>query len=323
MHPRLIDFSVNLKGFDSFGLESYFTMVTLGFIIGAILIRRWARAKGIDQRLMTDFVIWMAIFGVLGSRIQHVLADGHFMDYVHACTAPELVDWKIDVGECRSLSGVWDATRGVCHPRESNCFAAFDITAGGFAFYGGFIGAALYSLYFIRKYHLVTGKIMDMGGWVLMLGVAWGRMGCMLAGCCFGARTDSALGVVFPGGSPASRYQQAMGLIDSYRLTSLPVYFTQFYSSFAALLIAAVAYLVVRPRKRFDGQVFCVSAGMYAVIRFLVEFIRRDERGSFFGLSTSQLIAVGFIVVLVYLWRYFQRQARHAIAVVNRTNSID
>ena len=321
MHPRLIDFSVDLKGFESFGLESYFTMVTMGFIIGAILIRRWARAKNIDPRLMTDFVIWMAIFGVLGSRVQHVLADGHFMDYVHACTAPELVDWKIDAGECAALSGVWDAKKGVCHPRAPNCFAAFDITAGGFAFYGGFIGAALFSLYFVRKHGLPVGKIIDMGGWVLMLGVAWGRMGCMLAGCCFGARTDSVLGVSFPGGSPASRHHHAMGLIDSYRLESLPIYFTQFYSSFAALLIAVFAYLAVRPRKQFDGQVFCVSAGAYAFFRFLVEFIRRDERGSIVGLSTSQFIALGFIVFLVFVWRRFKRRAQHAIAVVNRTNS--
>jgi phosphatidylglycerol:prolipoprotein diacylglycerol transferase len=314
MFPRLFDFSTTIKGLSGFGLDSYFAMVAFGFIIGAILIRRWAKAKGIDPRLMTDFVIWMALFGVIGSKLLHVIADGHFMDYVHACTAPELVDWPVDKGECKRLDGVWDNVKHVCHPRESNCFAWIDITSGGFAFYGGFIGAALFSIYFIRKHRLPAGKIVDMAGWVLMLGVAWGRIGCVLAGCCFGARTDSCLGVVFPPGSAASRFQEHAGMISSYHLDSLPVHFTQAYESLACLLIAVFSYVVVRPRKRFDGQVFCIAAGLYAVARFMLEFIRNDERGGALGLSTSQLIAVLFIIVLIYLWRVFKQQAARTFA---------
>jgi phosphatidylglycerol---prolipoprotein diacylglyceryl transferase len=321
MHPRLLDFSVDLKGFDGFGLESYFTMVAVGFITAAILLRRWAKANRLDTRLIIDFVIWMAIFGVLGSKLQHVIADGHFMDYVHACTDPDLVDWKIDQRECRALKGIWDVEKGVCHPRESNCLAWLDITSGGFAFYGGFIGAALFAVYFIRRHRLPAGKLIDIGACLLMLGVSWGRMGCMLAGCCFGSRTDSWLGVVFPGGSPASRHHYDLGLIESYRLESMPVYFTQFYSSLAAALIAAFTYLYLLPRKRFDGQVFCVAAGLYALFRFMIEFIRSDERGGAFGLSSSQLIAIGFLVVIRLLWRRFERRAAHTIGVANRKAS--
>lgn len=317
MHPRLLELSTGIHGMEDFVLPSYFTMVTMGFIIGAILIRRWAKLKGIDPRLMVDFVIWMAIFGVLGSRILHVLADGHFMDYVHACTDPSLVDWKVDRTECAGLGGVWDAAKGVCHPKESNCWAWIDIRAGGFAFYGGFIAAALFSYRFIRRHKLPAGKIVDMSGWALMLGLAWGRMGCLLAGCCFGARTDCALGVIFPGGSAASRFHFDEGWLASYRLESLPVHFVQAYSSFSGVLIAAIAYLWIRPRKRFDGQVFCIAAGLYAILRFLIEFIRRDERGGALGLSTSQLIALGFIAVLVYLWRYFKRASEKRLASVD------
>jgi phosphatidylglycerol:prolipoprotein diacylglycerol transferase len=313
MHPRLFELTTGFKGVD-FALYSYETMVAVGFIIGAVLIRRWAKAKEIDPRLMLDFVIWMAIFGVLGSRILHVIADGHFMDYVHACTNPGLVDWKVDRTDCAGMGGVWDTAKRVCHPKETNCWAWIDIRQGGYAFYGGFIAAALFAYFFIRRHRLPAGKIVDMSGWALMLGLAWGRMGCMLAGCCFGARTDSPLGVVFPGGSAASHAHFSEGLIASYRMVSLPVHFVQAYSSFAGVAIAAVAYLWVRPRKRFDGQVFCVAAGLYAVFRFLIEFIRRDERGGLLGLSTSQLIALVFIAVLGYLWRYFQRQSEKRLA---------
>ncbi len=74
------------------------------------------------------------------------------------------------------------------------------------------------------------------------------------------------------------------------------------------LAIAAFAYFWLHPRKRFDGQVFCVTAGLYAVARFAIEFIRRDDRGAIMGLSTSQLTAIGFLIASAYLWRYFRRR---------------
>jgi phosphatidylglycerol:prolipoprotein diacylglycerol transferase len=214
---------------------------------------------------------------------------------------------------------VWDAAEAVCHPKEPNCLAWIDLRAGGFAFYGGFIAAALFSVYFIRRHRLPAGKIVDMSGWVLMLGLAWGRMGCILAGCCFGARTDSACGVVFPSGSAASRFHFDQGLLPTYRVESLPVHFVQAYSSLAGILIAAAAYLLIRPRKRFNGQVFCIAAGLYAVFRFFIEFIRRDERGGLLGLSTSQLIALVFLAALAYLYRYFKRQGEKALAAIDET----
>lgn len=142
-----------------------------------------------------------------------------------------------------------------------------------------------------------------------MLGLAWGRMGCLLAGCCFGAVTHSHAGVSFPGLSPASRQQWLSGEIMSYRIPSLPVFPTQAYESAAALIIFAVAYFIVRRYKRFDGQVFIFSMVSYAVVRFLLEYIRMDERGGFLGLSTSQLIAIIMVIVCGYLYKVFKKQS--------------
>lgn len=308
MLPRLIEFpfEIPLLGYS---LPSYFTMVAIGFIMGIIMIRRWATPLHIDKQIMLDFVIWMAIWGVIGSRILHVVADGHFWDYVYVCLDPNRVDWKIDERECRALKGVWDVAKTVCHPSESNCFAWADLASGGFAFYGGFIAAAIFSTYFIRKHDLPAGKLLDMSGWALMLGVAWGRIGCFLASCCFGVRTSSSWGVIFPGRSAASRYHWDHGWLPSYRLESLPVIPTQLYSAVGAFLIAAFAYFWLQPRKKFDGQVFCVSAALYAIFRFSIEFLRRDERGDLFGLSTSQLIAIVFIGFLIWLWRFLSRRS--------------
>src|SRR5437762_8274965 len=52
------------------------------------------------------------------SDLLHVIADGHFMEYVHACTDPSQVDWYVEKAECVGpMKGVWDAARGVCHPQ--------------------------------------------------------------------------------------------------------------------------------------------------------------------------------------------------------------
>lgn len=308
MLPRLVEFPFEIPLIGD-SLPSYFTMVTVGFLMAIIIIRRWAAPLLIDKQIMLDFVIWMAIWGVIGSRILHVVADGHFWDYVYVCLDPSRVDWKIDERECRALGGVWDVAKAVCHPAKTNCFAWADLASGGFAFYGGFIAAAIFSTYFIRKHDLPVGKILDMSGFTLMLGVAWGRIGCFLASCCFGVRTSSPIGVVFPGRSAASRHHWDQGWLPSYRLESLPVIPTQIYSAMAVFLIAAFAYFWLHPRKRFDGQVFCVSAALYAIFRFLIEFFRRDERGGLLGLSTSQIIAIFFIAFLIWLWRILSRRA--------------
>ena len=76
---------------------------------------------------------------------------------------------------------------------------------------------------------------------------------------------------------------------------------TQIYESLASLAIAAVAYYVVHPRKRYDGQVLVAFMSLYAIARFSIEILRRDDRGGFLGLSTSQLIGIALIVASVVI----------------------
>ena len=70
---------------------------------------------------------------------------------------------------------------------------------------------------------------------------------------------------------------------------------TQIYESAASLAIAAFCLLWVHGRKRYDGQVFAAFLALYAIARFLLEFLRRDDRGGLLGLSTSQLIGVALL----------------------------
>jgi phosphatidylglycerol:prolipoprotein diacylglycerol transferase len=77
---------------------------------------------------------------------------------------------------------------------------------------------------------------------------------------------------------------------------------TQLYEAGAALAIAAALYLGVRPRKRAHGQAFAALLVFYGVARFLLEYVRADERGSLAGLSTSQWIAIPLVAAGAWLW---------------------
>jgi len=151
-----------------------------------------------------------------------------------------------------------------------------------------------------------------MAGFVVPLGLAFGRMGCLLAGCCFGLPTGSSLGLVFPGRSPASESQFKAGQLANMRLPSLPVHPTQIYESAASLAIAAVCLLYIHPRKRYDGQVFLSFVVLYATARFLLEILRRDDRGEFLGLSTSQIIGALLAGAAVVLHRYLRSRSGSA-----------
>jgi phosphatidylglycerol:prolipoprotein diacylglycerol transferase len=168
------------------------------------------------------------------------------------------------------------------------------------------------SWYLLKKDKFPFWRAADMAGFVVPLGLAFGRMGCLLAGCCFGLTTSSKLGLVFPGRSPASESQFIAGQLPSLRMPSLPVHPTQIYESAASLAIAAFCLVYVHPRKRYDGQVFLAFVVLYASARFFLEILRRDDRGELLGLSTSQIIGALLAVGAVVLHRYLRSRTESA-----------
>ncbi len=292
MHPDL---------FRLFGVAfpSYFVLLLSGFLFATAAGALWAERVGESPDVVVDLGLAMLLAGVAGARLLHVLADGHFMEYVHLCTDPAQVNWPLDRAECLSSAydGAWDAARGLCHPKAPDCFAWAEFWAGGLTYYGGLGGASVAAWWLLRRDGFPFWKAADMAGFAIPIGLAFGRMGCLLAGCCFGATCDLPWAVSFPWQSAASEEQFRDHLLPTARAWSLPVHPTQIYESAASLGIAAVCALVVQPNKRYDGQVFATFLALYAVARFLLEMLRRDDRGGAFGLSTSQLIGLGLLGV--------------------------
>jgi phosphatidylglycerol:prolipoprotein diacylglycerol transferase len=292
-------------------IPAYFAMLMLGFGAATLVAARMAKRQGLDHEVIIDLALLSLLMGVVGGRLLHVVADGYFWDYVHLCTDPARVIWRsVDsLRECRELGGRWDAGAAACHAVARDCFAWAEFWNGGLAYYGGLVVATVAGVAFLRREHFPVGKGIDIVGAVLPLGIFFGRLGCFLGGCCFGLPTLSRIGVSFPAGSPASYEQFEAGLLHDKNLPSLAVHPTQLYEAFGCLVIAAWLLLVAHPRKRFDGQVLLEFLIGYALLRFAIEYLRADDRGALFGLSTSQLIGALIVIACAVVWRAWSRRS--------------
>jgi phosphatidylglycerol:prolipoprotein diacylglycerol transferase len=310
MIPNLVE----PLGFD-FHVPAYFTLLVVGFAVATLVGTLWAIRSKLDKEVIIDLGLIALLAGIAGGRLLHVVADGHFTDYVNWCTEPTLVDMHVTPGECAQIEGAtWSRDLGYCHPAESDCFAWAKFWNGGLTYYGGVLAAFLVGWWFVRREKFPVLKAADATGIVVPIGLFFGRIGCFLGGCCFGRPTDHVFGVSFPPGPGASHQQWEDGLLESSADWSLPVHPVQLYEALGSLAIAAVLIVVVHPKKKFDGQVALLFLGSYAVLRFFLEFLRADDRGGFLGLSTSQLIGLVVVAGCVYCWRRFSRRAEEKMA---------
>jgi phosphatidylglycerol:prolipoprotein diacylglycerol transferase len=282
--------------FQFFGVPfpAYFVLLLSGFLFATAAGALWARRVGESADVIVDLGLAMLLAGVVGARLLHVVADGYFWDYVHLCTDPTKVNWPVDRAECLSAAygGVWDAAHSLCHPAGTDCFAWAKFWAGGLTYYGGLVGASGAAWLLLKRDAFPFWKAADMAGFAIPLGLGFGRLGCLMAGCCFGSTCELPWAVSFPWRSAASEEQFRDHLLASSKMWSLPVHPTQVYESAASLAIAAFCLLWIHGRKRYDGQVFAAFLALYAVARFLLEALRKDDRGGFLGLSTSQLLGL-------------------------------
>ena len=289
-------------------IPAYFAMLTCAFLACTWFAVRWAKRLGRDHELMIDLSLYSVITGVAGARLAHVLLDGQLFDginYVGLCFDHATVGWEIPEWQCTSewVQGIWDAEANVCRPAEADCFAWLRFWQGGLTWYGGMIGGVGWGLYFLRKEGFPYLEAIDLGGNILPLGLYFGRLGCWFGGCCFGlVHEPTWYTVSFPSGSPASESQWRAGLLDDSLAPSLEVIPAQLLEAGGSLLIAFFVIGWFHPRKRFTGEVGLVSLGLYALLRFLLEFLRADDRGGMLNLATSQWLSLVFFGVIAAAW---------------------
>lgn len=188
----------------------------------------------------------------------------------------------------------------------------FEITSDtGATFYGGLIGgvACFFAIYFIaghfvcrdgaHKKNLFSMTDAAISG--VVIGHAFGRIGCLMAGCCYGARTDAWYGIKM--------------VYLGYKVVPTQL----FEAIFLALLFAFFVFRIVRG-KTYNLPIYMVA---YGVWRFLIEYMRDDYRGStaVSFLTPSQLTAVimvaGGVVLFVFQRRYVKKHTAASAAEEN------
>ncbi len=285
MRPILVEFSV--PGLGELSFPTYMTLLVVGFIAAVWLLRRWGDRDGLPGHQLVDIGFVMLIAGLLGARLLSVLADGQLRDFIHLCTDPALVPAPDAlVSHCTTDAEcggnyLCDTERNACHPRR-DCLAALKFWQPGLTFYGGLLAALPAGLWLARRKGLDPLRVADLAAPAVMLGLFFGRFGCFFQGCCYGAETEAAVGVLFPGHAHARHP-------------------TQVYESLVALGLFFCLRYVVTPRKRAHGEVLGWLLVLYGVLRSLLELWRDDPRGGLGALSTSQLISIPLVALGVWL----------------------
>jgi phosphatidylglycerol:prolipoprotein diacylglycerol transferase len=238
---------------------SYGVLLAAAYLAGLQLAVVRARRAGLDAARIMDFGIYLIIAALVGAKLMLVVVDFNYFRQ---------------------------------NPRELLSLAR----AGG-VFYGGLIAAVLVGLALVRRYKLpvwATGDLMAPG---IALGHVIGRIGCLMAGCCYGRPTNVAWAVTFKDAAAAINVGTPLGI---------PLHPTQLYDAGAELIILGVLLATERRGKPYAGRTFWSYLLLYAISRFIIEFYRGDDaRGVMFNvLSTSQVVSIAILPISLFmLWR--------------------
>ncbi len=182
--------------------------------------------------------------------------------------------------------------------RENLAYWLAVLTSGGLVFYGGLIGAILGALRYCVHFKIPTAAAFETAVPAIPLFHAFGRVGCFMAGCCYGIEYSGRFAVTFekavaaPNGVPllpVQLFEAAGNLLLSVLLTAL------FLKNIRLLSLCGL-YLVC-----------------YAIMRFILEFFRGDVvRGKALMLSTSQWFSIAAFVcgtaLLIFRYRSGNKQ---------------
>jgi len=221
--------------FINLSIPAYGVMMVTGFICALFLSRYLCRRLGENPEHIANFAVYALLAGVIGARLFYVL---HNLSYYKQYP--------------REIIAVW---------------------SGGLEFYGGFIGASLVMIIYFRRKKLSILKFLDILAPALMIGLSFGRIGCFLNGCCFGAPTSLPWAIKFPPlvhthrtpdsgcqRSPIPQYSipYAHQLLpdrqrhpDGRPLLELPTEFYDGYSNDTGHWIASLELLTTEERKDF------------------------------------------------------------------------
>lgn len=233
-------------------LPTYGVAISTGFALGLYLTYRDVKRSptGFAPVQIIDLAFVVMVAGLAGARLLYMLSE---------------VDVFVDL-----------CSQG------GDCFAALRFWEGGLVFYGGAIGGLLGGAWWCHRHDVDFFGAADASMPYFALGHALGRLGCIAVGCCFGRECPPGMGIEYPVGSGAYDAHFAAADVAGQQALAVaghshPVYAVQLYEAWGEWLIFAMLALIVRPRRRYVGQITVLWLAMYGMLRVITEVFRGDS----------------------------------------------
>ena len=242
-------------------IKSYGLMMAISFVLGFWLSVRRGRKHGLSPEVILDLIFGVFVSSLIGVRLMFVLT--HLENF---------------------------------HP----WYRVFFIWDGGLTLYGG-IGLATLTVWIMtRRRNIPFLVIADIFSPGVILGIGITRIGCFLAGCCFGRSTECACGIIFPVDAPSS-----------LQFGHVPVLPSQLFASAGGFIVLGLLLLLERVSD-YRGATFGRFLLLYGLSRFAVDFTRyyEPEQIMMFGWTNNQWISVGMMAVGLAVMLIFAHRAR-------------
>ena len=241
--------------FGGLSIYTYGVLLAAAYLVGLQFALMRARTRGVPTQRVMDLGIWIIVSALVGAKLLLLIVDARVF---------------------------------IADPRE-----LVTLARSGGVFFGGLIAGVGSALWYIRSHRLPLWKTTDVFAPGIALGHVVGRLGCLMAGCCFGRPTTVAWAITFRDPAAPANVGTPLGI----RLHP-----TQLYEAGAEALILAALLLFERRSRGFPGRTLWTYLLLYGVSRYIIEFYRGDSRGMIFEtLSTSQFISMLLVPLAILM----------------------
>jgi phosphatidylglycerol:prolipoprotein diacylglycerol transferase len=269
MYPVIFDFGViNVFGFKfQLAIYSFGLMLVIAFYTCYFLLNHDFKRLGYEEKLASDIIFWSALGGIFGAKVYYLIEN---LDDVLASQDP----------------------------------FGMIFSGAGLVFIGGLIGAVTAVSIIIRKNNLPWFIFADILAPLIILGYAIGRIGCFLVGDDYGIPSKLPWALSFPDGLPPTTYESFQYRypwidISNFEPGLLSVHPTQVYEF---LICVMLFFYLWNKRKniRVPGSLFFTYLICAGTERFLIEFIRTNEKYLFDIFSGAQVLSIIMVLIGVY-----------------------
>lgn len=262
---------------DGIPIFGYGFMMFVGFSLAAWRASVRVTQIGQQPEIIWDMLMWALVPGLIGARVYYL--------------------WRHGSPEFSAATGL------------QKLIAAISLWDGGIVFYGSVIGGIAGIVSFCRLQRIPIIPMLDVLAPSLLLGEAFGRIGCFLYGCCYGGACSLPWAVRFPPDSLTFQKMLEKGQVTPDDPATPLLHPTQLYSSLAAFLLAWGLSRAFQ-RRPFDGFVLCLFAILYPITRYLLELLRTDIDPFQSGLKDAQIFSLILLLTGGIGMYFFSRYRR-------------